>query len=325
MTYIVVTDNLIENLDNLDIDEFKYEKIKSNEFRSNTNVSLFSDDLYKFVTDEFFTFNNLQKINYDFNSKYIFQVKKSNLNKFQDIKSLQIIHNSKNNVEFFPWDLSNTIFDSRKKIDKNLLSFFTETESNFRMFLNFFSKEIFRLKLLISTDKKDVLEVLKEKEDYKYKKAQTILKKTSSDNIDDSIKYIYKIEKKLVESTYNQENSKISVQKFNSGTCISFCYFIKMYLKKNYGINSYIIPASVPSIFKVKGTPKMSHCAIVIPINLQEFYILDGALYFLEPMFCSLKDNKERVILSSNAHRHKNTFIHYSLKKCDKIMIDEKF
>jgi hypothetical protein len=76
------------------------------------------------------------------------------------------------------------------------------------MFLNFFSKEIFRLKLLTSTDKKDVLEVLKEKEDYKYKKAQTILNKTSSDNIDDSIKYIYKIEKKLVESTYNQENSK---------------------------------------------------------------------------------------------------------------------
>ena len=41
------------------------------------------------------------------------------------------------------------------------------------MFLNFFSKEIFRLKLLTSTDKNDVLEVLKEKDDYKYKKAQT--------------------------------------------------------------------------------------------------------------------------------------------------------
>ena len=34
MTYIVVTDNLIENLDDLDIDELKYEKIKSNEFSS---------------------------------------------------------------------------------------------------------------------------------------------------------------------------------------------------------------------------------------------------------------------------------------------------
>ena len=75
------------------------------------------------------------------------------------------------------------------------------------MFLNFF-KEILRLKLLTSTDTKNVLEVLNEKDDYKYKKAQILLKKTSVDMIDDSIKYIYKMEKKLVESSYNQENSK---------------------------------------------------------------------------------------------------------------------
>ena len=208
MTYLVITDNLIDNLDDLEINELKYEKIKSNEISNSTNVSLFSDNLYKFVTDEFFTYKKLEEINYEFNSKYIFQVKKSNLSKFHDIESLQIIHNSKNVIEYFPWDLSNIIFDNRKKIDKNLLSFFTETESNFRMFLNFFSKEIFRLKLLTSTDKNDVLEVLSEKDDYKYKKAQTLIKKTGNDKIDDSIKYIYKIEKKLVESTYNQENSK---------------------------------------------------------------------------------------------------------------------
>jgi len=208
MTYLVITDNLIDNLDDLEINELKYEKIKSDEISNSTNVSLFSDDLYKFVTDEFFTYKKLEQINYEFNSKYIFQVKKVNLNKFQHIESLQIIHNSKNVIEYFPWDLSNIIFDNRKKIDKNLLSFFTETESNFRMFLNFFSKEIFRLKLLTSNDKKDVLEVLSEKDDYKYKKAQTLIKKTGNDKIDDSIKYIYKIEKKLVESTYNQENSK---------------------------------------------------------------------------------------------------------------------
>ena len=208
MTYLVITDNLIDNLDDLEINELKYEKIKSDEISNSTNVSLFSDNLYKFVTDEFFTYKKLEEINYEFNSKYIFQVKKSNLSKFHDIESLQIIHNSKNIIEYFPWDLSNIIFDNRKKIDKNLLSFFTETESNFRMFLNFFSKEIFRLKLLTSTDKNDVLEVLSEKDDYKYKKAQTLIKKTGNDKIDDSIKYIYKIEKKLVESTYNQENSK---------------------------------------------------------------------------------------------------------------------
>ena len=208
MTYLVITDNLIDNLDDLEINELKYEKIKSDEISNSTNVSLFSDNLYKFVTDEFFTYKKLEEINYEFNSKYIFQVKKSNLSKFHDIESLQIIHNSKNVIEYFPWDLSNIIFDNRKKIDKNLLSFFTETESNFRMFLIFFSKEIFRLKLLTSTDKNDVLEVLSEKDDYKYKKAQTLIKKTGNDKIDDSIKYIYKIEKKLVESTYNQENSK---------------------------------------------------------------------------------------------------------------------
>jgi len=208
MTYLVITDNLIDNLDDLEINELKYEKIKSDEISNSTNVSLFSDNLYKFVTDEFFTFKKLEEINYEFNSKYIFQVKKSNLSKFHDIESLQIIHYSKNVIEYFPWDLSNIIFDNRKKIDKNLLSFFTETESNFRMFLNFFSKEIFRLKLLTSTDKNDVLEVLSEKDDYKYKKAQTLIKKTGNDKIDDSIKYIYKIEKKLVESNYNQENSK---------------------------------------------------------------------------------------------------------------------
>ena len=208
MTYLVITDNLIDNLDDLEINELKYEKIKSDEISNSTNVSLFSDNLYKFVTDEFFTYKKLEEINYEFNSKYIFQVKKSNLSKFHDIESLQIIHNSKNVIEYFPWDLSNIIFDNRKKIDKNLLSFFTETESNFRMFLNFFSKEIFRLKLLTSTDKNDVLEVLSEKDDYKYKKAQTLIKKTGIDKIDDSIKYIYKIEKKLVESTYNQENYK---------------------------------------------------------------------------------------------------------------------
>ena len=208
MTYLVITDNLIDNLDDLEINELKYEKIKSDEISNSTNVSLFSDNLYKFVTDEFFTYKKLEEINYEFNSKYIFQVKKSNLSKFHDIESLQIIHNSKNVIEYFPWDLSNIIFDNRKKIDKNLLSFFTETESNFRMFLNFFSKEIFRLKLLTSTDKNDVLEVLSEKDDYKYKKAQTLIKKTGNDKIDDSIKYIYKIEKKLVESTYNQENYK---------------------------------------------------------------------------------------------------------------------
>ena len=64
MTYLVITDNLIDNLDDLEINELKYEKIKSDEINNSTSVSLFSDDSYKFVTDEFFTYKKLEQINY---------------------------------------------------------------------------------------------------------------------------------------------------------------------------------------------------------------------------------------------------------------------
>ena len=44
MTYLVITDNLVDNLDDLDINELKYEKIKFHEINNDKNVSLFSDD-----------------------------------------------------------------------------------------------------------------------------------------------------------------------------------------------------------------------------------------------------------------------------------------
>ena len=46
----------------LEINELKYEKIKSDEISNSTSVSLFSDDSYKFVTDEFFTYKKLEQI-----------------------------------------------------------------------------------------------------------------------------------------------------------------------------------------------------------------------------------------------------------------------
>lgn len=124
---------------------------------------------------------------------------------------------------------------------------------------------------------------------------------------------------------YNQEDSIQSFQNLNSGNCISFCYFIKTYLYKNYNIKSFIIPASVPSTCKVIGTPQMCHCAILVPISLDEFYIIDGALYFLEPIYCSLKNNIKRNVLLSDAYNHTNFNVTYSLQKCSKQFIDEKY
>ena len=42
MTYLVITDNLIDNLDDLEINELKYEKIKSDEI-SNSCLLYTSD------------------------------------------------------------------------------------------------------------------------------------------------------------------------------------------------------------------------------------------------------------------------------------------
>ena len=58
MTYLVITDNLVDNLDDLDINELKYEKIKFHEINSDKNLSLFSDDglslnILPFLTIEF--------------------------------------------------------------------------------------------------------------------------------------------------------------------------------------------------------------------------------------------------------------------------------
>ena len=207
MTYLIVTDTLIDNLDNLDLD-LQYQKISKANLNLNEQSSLFEDNFYKFINDAYFTYKNLQDHEYNFSLKYIFQIKKSNLQKFQDIKNLTIVHNTFKSKEKFPWDLSNIIFSKNKNLDSELLLYFSDKESNFRGFFNFFTKEIFRLKLLINTNKDDVYVILNEKQDYKYEKAENLLKKLDENNIDEAIKLVYKLEEKMLKSVYNQENSK---------------------------------------------------------------------------------------------------------------------
>jgi len=207
MTYLIVTDTLIDNLESLDLD-LQYQKVSKDNLNLNEQSSLFEDNFYKFINDAYFTYKNLQDNEYDFSLKYIFQIKKSNLQKFQDIETLTIVHNTSKSKEKFPWDLSNIIFSKNKNLDSELLLYFSNRESNFRSFFNFFTKEIFRLKLLINDDTNNTSVVLNEKKDYKYEKAETLLKKLDENNIDEAIKLVYKLEEKMLKSAYNQENSK---------------------------------------------------------------------------------------------------------------------
>ena len=149
MTYLIVTDTLIDNLESLDLD-LQYQKVSKDNLNLNEQSSLFEDSFYKFIHDAYFTYKNLQDHEYDFSLKYIFQIKKSNLQKFQDIETLTIVHNTSKSKEKYPWDLSNIIFSKNKNLDSELFLYFSNRESNFRSFFNFFTKEIFRLKLLIN-------------------------------------------------------------------------------------------------------------------------------------------------------------------------------
>jgi len=207
MTYLIVTDTLIDNLESLDLN-LQYQKVSKDNLNLNNQSSLFEDNFYKFINDAYFTYKNLQDYEYDFSLKYIFQIKKSNLQKFQDIDNLSIVYNTSKSKEKFPWDLSNIIFSKNKKLDSELLLYFSDSESNFRGFFNFFTKEIFRLKLLINANTDEISVTLNEKNDYKYEKAESLLKKLDENNIDEAIKLVYKLEEKMLKSVYNQENSK---------------------------------------------------------------------------------------------------------------------
>lgn len=112
---------------------------------------------------------------------------------------------------------------------------------------------------------------------------------------------------------YKLTSSHDTLKQYNSGNCIALSLFISTYLKNNYDIISYIIPASVPSIFRAEGTNNICHVSVCIPVNTSKFYIIDPAFYFLNPMLCSIKKNIYREIESSNIHTKVKEKIKYVL------------
>ena len=119
-------------------------------------------------------------------------------------------------VNFFPWDLTNILYSSRKSMDFKLLDSFTQSERDFRNFLSYFTKELVRLKMLIEIKPKEVAGILNEKNDYKYQDASKKIKIIDKNKIDKAIKYTHKIEKSINKFGYEIENAKrylVSVKK----------------------------------------------------------------------------------------------------------------
>jgi hypothetical protein len=214
---LLVTDNLVSDLNQLDSFNISLEKISINDI-PNQAQSLFDDDKFKFIFDEFITISSFNKLKIDLEDNYIFQIKKSNLSKFTSLGSdVDVLYlDSQKKVSYFPWDLTNLIYSFRKSIDLKLLESFTSNERDFRNFLSYFIKELIRLKLLIEFDTNDVAEILKEKKDYKYNDALKKINSLDKNKINRAIQYSHKIEKSINLYGYESENSKrylISVKK----------------------------------------------------------------------------------------------------------------
>ena len=214
---LLVTDNLISNLNQLDILDVSLEKISIKDV-PNQAQSLFENDKFKFVFDEFVTLTSFNKLNINLEDNYIFQIKKSNLSKFTSFgANIDVIHlniNKKENI--YPWDLTNIIYNSRKSIDVKLLNSFTFNERDFRNFISYFIKELIRLKMLIEFDPKEVAETLNEKIDYKYQDATKKINNLDSRKINKAIQNTHKIEKIINQYGYEVENAKrylVSIKK----------------------------------------------------------------------------------------------------------------
>jgi len=214
---LLVTDNLVSDLSQLDSFNINLEKISIKDI-PNQAQSLFDDDKFKFIFDEFITISSFNKLKIDLDDNYIFQIKKSNLSKFISLGSeVDVLYlDSQKKENYFPWDLTNLIYSSRKSIDLKLLDSFTSNEKDFRNFLSYFVKELIRLKMLNEFDPNEVAEILKEKKDYKYNDALKKIKNLDQKKINRAIQYSHKIEKSINLYGYEIENSKrylISVKK----------------------------------------------------------------------------------------------------------------
>ena len=214
---LLVTDNLISDLNKLDKLNISLEKISINEV-SNQAQSLFETDKYKFVFDEFVTLTSFNKLNIDLENNFIFQVKKSNLPKFTSLKSnIDVLHlETEKKENYFPWDLTNIIYSSRKSIDLKLLNFFTLNERDFRNFTSYFIKELVRLKMLVDHDPKEVSEILNEKNDYKYQDASKKINNLDDKKINKAIQSTHKIDNITNQYGYEIENAKrylVSIKK----------------------------------------------------------------------------------------------------------------
>lgn len=144
------------------------------------------------------------------------------------------------------------------------------------------------------------------------------------------IKEVMNCYKNIAFSTFpyinNLYTSKESIKYTNSGNCIGLSIYIKELLKKKYNIISYLIPATVPSYVMKEGYLDICHVALAIPIDANNYFIIDPAFYFLEPIKVNLLTKKTNNIKSVQIDGFTDIqIVKTSLKKTDSKLVLNKY
>jgi len=205
---LIVTESLLSDLDEFGISGNSYTKISSSDLNDH-RTSLFETENLKFVYDEFFQLTDENKLNLNQYENFIFQIKKSNLNKYKDLsQEIEVLYSNSKKKTVNPWDLTSTIYNSKKNYELKVLQYFTSDENAFKTFLSYLTKELVRIKLLYLFDTQYVSKILNEKIDFKYKDSTTKKNRINENQIDKSLNLISKIENNLVSNSFESTVAK---------------------------------------------------------------------------------------------------------------------
>lgn len=205
---LIVTESLLSDLDEFGILKKNYTKISYVDLKD-YRTPLFETENLKFVYDKFFQLTDENKSDLNHYENFIFQIKKSNLSKFNDIsQEIEILYSNLKKKNINPWDLSSSIFNVNKNYELDAIQNFTSDENTFKTFLSYLSKELVRIKLLYQFDTPYVSKILNEKIDFKYKDSTTKKNRINENQIDKSLNLISKIENNLVSNSFESTVAK---------------------------------------------------------------------------------------------------------------------
>ena len=200
---LIVTENLLSDLEEFGISEKNYIKISNYEF-NNYDTPLFDTDVFNFVYDDFLQITDEIKSNLNFYKNFIFQIKKSNLIKFSDIsQNIEILYSNFKIDSINPWDLTNCIYNIKKNYEHKVLQKYTNDENAFKSFLTYLAKELVRVKLMYNFDEYFISKHLNEKLDYKYKDSLSKKNKINEIQINKSLILINKVENNLMFNNFD--------------------------------------------------------------------------------------------------------------------------